>query len=283
MTPGPYAKSCNMTMRSTTRSERMLFISFLLCACVLLLIPHGITNKLQFLHAHLFQIPLRTGHVISLVAQTPAPATDANSSDLDQSLRENLQLKNHLHNVLAELDQAVKEKESLAQVRLLSGWERHGYVLAQVVLPVVGADQIIINRGKRDGLALGQFMLADNAIVGSICELGTYRAKGTLVTDKSSRIPVYIKTARATPKGILQGLGNGKATLPQIRYRHKIAVGDPVYVEAQSGLLEFRVKVGQVAQCQRDETDPLVWDITVEPASDLKSLNQLHIVVARAQ
>lgn len=272
-----------MTMRPTTNSEKMLFISFLLCACVLLLVPHNITNKLQFLHAHLFQIPLRTGRVISLVAQTPPPAPDANSVDHEQVQRKYLQLENHMHNLMAKLEQELSEKERLAQVRLLSGWERHGYVLAQVVVAVVDSDHIIINRGKRDGLALGQFMLADNAIVGTICELTGYTAKGALVTDKSSRIPVYIKSKQATPKGILQGLGNGKAKIPQIRFKHKIAIGDPVYVEAQAGRLEFRVKVGQIAQRHRDETDPLVWDITVEPASDLQALNQLHVVVARAQ
>jgi len=261
----------------------MVFISFLLCACVLLLMPHNVTTKLQFGFSSLFRFPLGTGRVIALAAQSPTPSSDIRNEDYDKLLRKCLEFQNHADTLMALLDQERSEMEKLSQVSLSHAWGPHGLVPARVIQALGGCDQIIINRGKQDKLAPRQFILADNAIVGSICELGKHQAKVVLITDKSSRIQVYIKSAQTMPKGLLYGLGNGTAKIQHIPCHHKVAIGDPVHVQTKPGLLEVPVVVGRVSQCQQDEIEPLLWDITVEPASNLKSLSHVHVIVVRAQ
>ncbi len=240
--------------------------------------PHNVTTKLQFIYTRLFRFPLRAGRTISLAALSPT-----SSNDYDKLLREHRQLQNFTDTLRAELNQERYEKEQLAQVRLVHGWEAHGLVPAQVIQTLTGSDQIIINRGERENLTQGQFILANEAIVGTICELDGHQAKAALITDKSSCIPVYIESAQTAPKGLLYGLGNGQARIRNIRYQREVAIGDRVHIQTQPGLLEWPVVVGTVSQCQRDETDGLLWDITVKPASDLKSLSQVHVIVARTQ
>ena len=259
----------------------MTFISFLLCACVLLLMPHNVTTKLQFAFSSLFRIPLGTGRVIALAAQSPSPSQDISSEGYDK--RQYLELQNHADNLQAELDQERSEKQRLAQVRLLRAWASHGLVSARVTQELVGANQIIINRGTRDRLGPEQFILAQNAIVGSICDLDKHQAKVTLISDKSSNIPVFIKSEQANHNGLLRGLGNGTAKIQDVPYDRKIAIGDPVHVRAIPGRLEVPVVVGRVLQCDQDEIEPLLWDIRVEPASDLKRLSQVYVIVIRAQ
>ena len=245
--------------------------------------PHNVTTKFQFIYTRLFRFPLGAGRMISLAAQRPTPASAISSEDYGKLQRKYLQLQNFAHTLRAELDQERSEKEQLAQVSLLHAWGTHGLVPARVIQAVAGSDQIIINRGKGDRLIKGQFILAGEAIIGSICALDKHQAKGALVTDKSSCIPVYIKSAQTMPKGLLYGLGNGEAKIHNILYQHKVAIGDPVHVQAKPGLLEVPIKIGTVSQCQQDETEGLLWDITVEPASDLKSLSQVHVIVVQAQ
>jgi cell shape-determining protein MreC len=261
----------------------MLFISFLLCSCVLLLMPHDVTTKLQLVFSGLFRFPLGTGRVISLAAQSPTPANDVSREDYAKLRRENLELQNHVDTLMALLDQVHNEKEKLSKVNLLHPGAPHGFVLAGVIQSLTGSDQIIINRGTQDKLAPGQFILANNAIVGSICELSGHQAKGTLITDKSSYIKVYVKSAKTNHKGILHGLGNRIVKIQKIPYQEKIAIGDKVHVETEPGLLEVPFVVGSVSQCRRDEIEGLLWDITVEPAAELKSLNHVHVIVVKAQ
>jgi cell shape-determining protein MreC len=261
----------------------MVFISFLLCACVLLLMPQRVTTKLQFIFSSLFRLPLGTGRVVLLAAQSPGPSSDMRGDDYEKLQRENLELQNHNDNLMALLDQMHNEKEKLSKVNLLHAWDPHGFVLAGVIQALAGSDQIIINRGLRDKLAPGQYILANNAIVGSVFQLDKHVATATLITDESSYIPVFIKSVQADHTGFLRGLGNGKAKAQGIAYQHKIAVGDRVHVQTKPGLLEVPAVVGTVLQCQRDEIEPLLWDITVEPASDLKRLSQVYVIVGRAQ
>ena len=269
-----------MTMRPTTHSERLLFISFLLCACVLLLMPHHVTTKLQLAFSTVFQLPLGTGRMLALAAQTPTSGQGNTPDDYDSLKRENVQLQNHVHTLRALLAQEREEKAKLTKISLLPAWGSQGLVPARVIQEVAGADEVIINRGKRHGLLNGQYMMADEAIAGTIGETGRYQARGVLITDASSHIPVYIESAQSKPKGVLSGLGNGLAKIEQIPIQYKIEIGDLVHIQTTAGLIEWPVVVGKVSACRRNETQPLVWDILVEPLSKHKDINQVHVIVA---
>lgn len=258
----------------------MLFFAFLLCACVLLLMPHHVTTKLQLTFSTLFQFPLGAGRILALAAQTPLRDQGLNPADYDALLDRIRQQQNHIDELRAELEQERSEKERLSKASFLNAWGSHGLVPAQVIQATSGLDQIVINRGKRDGLSPGLYILAENAVIGAIQDLSGHQAKGILVTDKSSHIPVYIRSSFSQPKGILYGLGKGKAKIDQIPSRHKIKIGDPVHVQTQPGLLEVPIVVGRVSQCQQNETEPLLWDISVEPATNLENVNQVVVLVA---
>jgi hypothetical protein len=41
--------------------------------------------------------------------------------------------------------------------------------------------------------------------------------------------------------------------------------------------------IGKVAECKRDDENPSLWDITVEPACDIERLNDVAVIVMNQQ
>jgi len=46
-----------------------------------------------------------------------------------------------------------------------------------------------------------------------------------------------------------------------------------------NGFLSTPVIVGTVAQCQSNKDNPLLWDITVKSACDIKTLTDVSVIV----
>ncbi|MBA7702058.1 hypothetical protein ES703_110811 [subsurface metagenome] len=139
-----------------------------------------------------------------------------------------------------------------------------------------GSNKLIINRGENDGLAKSQFVLGDNSIIGTISDVGPRTAQVKLVTDPASKIAIRI--AELNINRLMQGNGNNSAKIQLLSRKHKIKIGDIVYARKRPGFLDTPMIVGTVAQCREDNENPLLWGITVEPACDIKSLNNVAVV-----
>jgi len=258
-------------------SDRMLLTWFMLAGFIFLFAPESFTNKFQFAFARIFRRPLCIGRNISLSAHTRQPLTGV------VSRREYNKLQNHLANVTQWLQQERQKVEKLSGLRDRLVWKGVNFVLADVITTSVGGShsKLIINRGKNDGLAKGQFVLGDYSIIGTISDVDPRTAQVKLVTDPTSK--TAIKIAELDIGMIMQGGGNNSAKVQLLLRKYKVKIGDIVCAQKKPGFLDTPMIVGIVTQCRTDDENPLLWDITVKPACDIKRLNNVAVIVVNPQ
>ena len=262
-----------MARKQIRVSRRMLFTCFMLAALIFFFTPQKVTNKFQFAFARFFRWPLSIGRSISLSLPAQQPVTGF------VSRRKYNQLQNHLANIIEQLNLEHKQVEQLSGIRTRLPLEGARLVPAQVIRVSTGGSQsgLIINRGMSDGLAKGQFVLADNSIIGTIWDVGGREAYVRLFTHPASRIEVVI--ARLDIDRVMAGNAGNSAKIPIVPVEHKIKVGDNVFARSKPGLLDAPIIIGTVAECKKDDQKPLLWDITIKPACDIERLEDVAVII----
>jgi len=257
-------------------SKRMLFTWFMLGGLIFLFAPQGLTNKFQFAFARTFSWPLGIGRSVTLAARTPAPTEPVSRREYDR-------LQNHLANVIQQLDQAHQEVKKLSGLSSRFPFEGAKWVLADIITGSIDESrhEFIIDHGTEDGLAKEQFVLGDNSIIGTISDASARRAKVRLFTDPASNIAV--KIAGLDVSRLMQGTGDKAAKIRLLQIKHKVKTGDTVYACKKPGFLDAPMIVGKVAQCQRDDENPSLWDITVKPVCDIERLNDVAVIIMNPQ
>ena len=259
-----------MARKQIRLSRRMLFTWFMLGGFIFLFAPQRLTNKFQFAFARIFRWPLTIGRSVSLSARTQQSLTDV------VSRREYIQIQNHLANVEAQLAQELQRNQKLSGFHKKHPLSGAKFVFANIIEASV--NELMINCGGKDGLVPGQFVLADNSIIGTVSEVSSRTAKVKLITSPTSQIAVRI-AGLDIDRVMLQGNGKNSAKIPLLSAVHKVKIGDKVLAGNKQGLLDTPIIVGTVAQCQEDEEHPLIWDITVEPACDIERISYVDVIV----
>jgi len=259
-----------MARKQVKVSARMLFTYFLLGGFILLLLPHRLTGKLPLLFADIFRFPLRIGRSISLSVNAPHPMAEGFA-------RREIQYQNYIANLEAELEQERAKTERLSGLRDRRALEGAKLVFADVITATIDQvrSELIINRGRSDGLEIGQFVLGDNSIIGTVDGVESTTARIKLITDSSSRLEVKI----ASTYRLMQGVGGSAAKIQMLSRQHKVKVGDKLYVKKKPGLLDVAMITGRISGCRIDDEHPLLWDITVEPACNLRLLENVAVIV----
>ncbi len=242
----------------------MLFTWFLLAGFIFLFSPGNLTNKFQFAFKRIFRWPLSIGRNISLSAGTRQPLGDV----------VNESFQNHLANVTQQRNDAQQIVQNLSKMRNMPAWERMGFVLADVITVSIDElrSELIINRGQDDGLAKGQFVLADNSVIGTIADVDARSAKVRLFTDPTSNIAVRIGNSN----WLMQGIGGNLAKVKMVK--HKVEVGSEIMAGKEPGFLDTPMIIGKVARREHN-AEPLLWDITVEPVCDIQKAENVVVIV----
>jgi rod shape-determining protein MreC len=238
---------------------------------IFLFAPQRWTDQFQFAFDRIFSWPLSMGRNISLTARVP-PVNVV-------SRREYNQLQNHLANVIKQRDQAYEEIKRLSALSDKFPLGSAKLVSAGIIRASIDKSysEFTINRGANHGLTKGQFILGDNSIIGTISDVSPYRARVKLITSATSEIQVTI--AQSNVSRLMKGTGSNSAKIPLIPLEHTIKVGDVVYARKEPGLLEAPIIIARVTECKKDDGDPLLWDITVEPICDIERLRDVAAIV----
>ena len=247
----------------------MLFTWCTLAGFIFLFSPENLTNKFQLAFHGIFSWPLSIGRNISLSAGTRQPLGDVVSRD------EYKRLLNHLANVIQQRNDEHQKVQKLSKMRNIPGWERMGFVPADVITVSIDElrSELIINRGQDDGLAKGQFVLADNSVIGTIADVDARTARVKLFTDPTSN-NIAVKIGNS--KCLMQGSGGNLAKVTMVK--HKVTVGSVIMAGKKPGFLDTPMIIGKVAQCERN-AEPLLWDITVEPVCNIQKAENVVVIV----
>jgi cell shape-determining protein MreC len=235
-----------MAWKHITVSRRMLFIWFMLAGFIILLSPQNLTNKFQFAFTRVFRWPLSIGRNISLSAATRKPLRDKDMVSREEYER----LLNHVANVTQQRDDALLNFKKISKMPNKPAWERAGFVQADIITVYIDKvrGELIINRGKEDGLEKDLFVLADNSIIGTISDVDTHRARVRLFTDPASNIAVNVGNKDWR---IMKGCGNNQAKVEMVK--HKFEIDTNIMARKTPGFLDAPMIIGKVVQCVHNE------------------------------
>ncbi|MEN6387215.1 MAG: rod shape-determining protein MreC [Phycisphaerales bacterium] len=254
-------------------SKLTLFIGFLLTGIIFLLLPQNVTSKVNFAFIDIFDYFLNMGSA----AQKPRPNESGEVVSKEEYLR--------LQTAYANLDQQYldlkKQFDILSKVRLTEPDPSTGLVVAKIVNRK--DHQLIINRGSKDGLAAGQYVLGDNAVIGLIEQVADDISSVLLITSTNCKLPIKISAPEIKSyfNGTIQGNGKTGAKIGNIPQKYKIKSGSNVYAAERSGLLASSRIIGKISKCKLGAKSAIVWDIEVKPMYDFENITYVAIVVIK--
>ena len=246
----------------------MLFTWLMLAGSILIIAPTEWTSSFQLGFLRIFNWPLSIGENISLSARARGRVDDANAVPGEKYRA----LLNYCTSLEAQLRDERERLDKLTGLR-----ERFPFgnarLVEALVYPGKTHGEISVDKGKESQLAKGQFVLADNSIIGTVSDVSAGGARVNLFTSPASNIPVEI----AGTKRFMRGEGNNVAKILMMKDKPKI--GAEVMAAKAPGLLNAPVIIGRVARCERNAESAVLWDVIVEPVCDVERLNDVVVIV----
>jgi len=254
----------------------MLFTWFMLTGFIFLFLPEETTGKFQLGFVRVFRWPLSLGGSVALTAQTREPLTDM------VPRREYDKLLAYSANLKETLDQQRLEFERLYGLRNRYVWQGADFVVADVIIKTTSGSQtelteLTIDCRENVGLTKGQYVLGDNTVIGTISDVSSDTASVRLFTDPGSVIAVKV----GETKTMMKGCGENLAKIELLK--REVPAGQNVFALKKAGFLDAPVLIGRVVKCERNRRSATVWDVTVEPACDIKKLEDVAVIIMQPQ
>ncbi len=243
----------------------------------MMLAPNSYTSRVNFAFIDVFDFFLNIGS-----SALRYPEADSNSPYYVNRHEYN-KLWVAYSNLQAELFEERKKVTKLQHIRMTEPSPNTSLVLAEVLSRRNGS--IVINRGSQNGIKPGQYVLGDNAIIGAVAEVTATIASVETITSSNCRMHIKISDTESDVyyNGTIEGNGAGKGRIFNVPKKYKIKVGFNVYAAKKPGILEFPRLIGRVSKCVVDESNPVVWDITVTPAYDIANITDVAVVVINTE
>lgn len=140
--------------------------------------------------------------------------------------------------------------------------------------PVSFLDNVIIDRGRKDGLQTDMAVISCGALVGQVSEVYDNRARVTLITSKSSIIQAMLQQSRS--KGVLKG-GISGLVLENITQDANYIKDEYVITSGLGEELPEGILIGKADQT-RSLSSSIFKSITVEPIADMSNLEVVFVV-----
>lgn len=204
-------------------------------------------------------------------------------ADRDQLLLENEQLRREQFNNSYQLQRlAALEVENARLRQLLDSTARlEGRVLVAEILSETldpYRQRLVVNRGRDDGVFVGQPLLDAKGLVGQIVEVGPRSAEAVLITDPDHAVPVSVN--RNGLRTIAVGTGDSaRLRLPYLTNSADIEVGDLLVSSGLGGVFPVGRPVGEVIEV-RVRPGQSFAEVIAKPVSELDRDQQLLLVFA---
>ncbi|MDX1900605.1 MAG: rod shape-determining protein MreC [Gammaproteobacteria bacterium] len=183
-----------------------------------------------------------------------------------------------LHAEMGRLDSLESENKQLRAL-LHSSAEVRGKVLIARIL-AVGTDpfihQVTVDRGRRDGLFVGQPVLDAYGVVGQVIRVNPLTAQVLLISDPHSGVPVEV--VRSGVRAVAAGdLYSGKLRLTNVPQTADVKVGDLLVTSGMGNNYPHGYPVGQVSSVKQETGLPFST-ILVDLAAHINRSWQILLV-----
>ncbi|BFM08382.1 rod shape-determining protein MreC [Halioxenophilus aromaticivorans] len=199
----------------------------------------------------------------------------------DDLLRENASLKQQvmiLERKLQGLASVTTDNVRLRELMNSADMVAEQVLVAQLigVSPDPLVHKVIVDKGSRDDVYVGQPLLDAFGLMGQVVEVGPYVSQVLLITDSTHALPVEIN--RNGLRAVVEGVGD----LEQLALRHvsntmDVQEGDLVISSGLGGRFPRGYPVGVVKKVERNPGKPFA-DVFVEPRAHLNRTRHVLLV-----
>ena len=192
---------------------------------------------------------------------------------VDQLMIENVRLKE-----VEAQNEDLRKKLNFAEIH-------PQYVLkaAQVVGRVIGSEPnnfmsvLIIDVGKRDGIAKGMPVVTERGLAGHIHDVGANWSKVLLIIDPSSSVAALAQSSRAP--GLVSGRLGQDLVMSYIPQEDVISVGDVILTSGMGGNYPKGLVIGQVTEVRQRDIDTF-QQATVSPSVSFRMLETVQVLTS---
>lgn len=136
------------------------------------------------------------------------------------------------------------------------------------------AQEVVVDKGSRAGVYVGQPVLDANGIMGQVVGVGPFTSRVLLITDTRSAVPV--EDSRTGTRAIAAGQGaSGKLLLIHVPEASEIKVGDLLVTSGLGGNYPSGYPVGVVSQMKTPRGEIF---IVVNPSAHLDRNTQILLI-----
>ena len=158
---------------------------------------------------------------------------------------------------------------------------RNNQNYASIAANVVGRDpsswnaSLIIDKGRAEGIEVGQPVVSPLGVVGRIFEVGHNTSKVVLVSDPAFAVAAVVERSREN--GLLTGTLQGVLRLQYLTDNADVKVGDTVVTSRLSTAFPRGILIGQITDVQASVNAHTV-ECLVDPAVDLSELEEVIVI-----
>lgn len=197
--------------------------------------------------------------------------------ELARLQQENLLLKAQMQTFWAQQEENRRLRNLLRAVQPLE----QDLLLAEA-LPVKGDPRrrtILINRGSRDGVFVGQAVLVAEGLLGQVVHVGPRTADVMLLTDDTHAIPVRL--ARTGQRAIARGTGqNERMEILHLPNNADVRDGDLLVTSGLGGLFPPGLPVATISVIENTQSGAFA-NISARPLAPLDDIREVILVWMR--
>ncbi|MDE1920968.1 MAG: rod shape-determining protein MreC [Candidatus Omnitrophica bacterium] len=158
---------------------------------------------------------------------------------------------------------------------------RNSQSYGSIVADVIGRDpsdwnaSLIIDRGRAEGLKVGQPVVNPLGVVGRVFETGEHTAKVVLLSDPTFAVAAVDQRSREN--GLLTGTLEGNLRFEYLTDKADVKVGDVLVTSGLSTAFPEGILIGRITNVSASANVHSV-DCLVTPAVDLSQLEEVIII-----
>jgi rod shape-determining protein MreC len=264
-------------MRSGSSRLVIFGIAVFICILLIALSASGILGPAETV------ISLPLGLMQSGVSSVTNRVTGLFSevSDYQSLQKRNAELEKALINFQQEIVELREIKADYPRLSALVDFKNSRSDIQVLAATVIGRDTsglvrtINIDRGTRDGIAIGMPVVTELGLVGRVYRVAATTAQIQLVTDPNSYVNARLQTSRG--EGSVVGTASGDLRMTFIPLTDEVREGDSVVTSGIGGKFPRGLLLGQVQNSRLDDTK-LFQEAQVRSLIDFNSLEMVLII-----
>ncbi len=198
-------------------------------------------------------------------AQKEVERLRAGESALRRQLLQESERRRFLESHVAQIAQIPEEQRRNAVSAALAGYDASP-----------ARRSAVFDRGRNAGIARGDPVLWNGALVGRVESVAPRHCTALLVGDRQLRVPV--RCVRSRVQGVLEGIGGGLCAVRHVPVTADVRPGDIFLTSGVDGLLPPALLVGECIEASDESGAPFKW-IPVRPAYDPSRLETVAILI----